>query len=81
MGVTMGETAVTMTELKQRLGDIINRVAYGGDRVVLLFYGRPKAAIVSLEDLEQLRQGQKAENCEPACGIQDEPADNFADLC
>ncbi len=64
----MGETAVTMTELKQRLGDIINRVAYGGDRVVLLFYGRPKAAIVSLEDLEQLRQWQDAERLDTGSG-------------
>ena len=57
----MGETVVTMTELKQRMGEIVNRVAYGGERVVLLSRGRPKAAIVSLEDLKRLQRWQQEE--------------------
>jgi len=57
----MAEIRVTMTELKRSLGELVNRVAYGGDRVVLVSRGRPKAAIVSIEDLELLRQLRREE--------------------
>jgi prevent-host-death family protein len=33
------------------MGDAINRVAYGGQRVVLERRGKPVAAVVSLDDL------------------------------
>ncbi len=57
----MSEIEVTMTELKRSLGDLVNRAAYGREWVVLVAHGRPKAAIVSIEDLEMLRRLRRGE--------------------
>ena len=57
----MAEIEVTMTELKRSLGDLVNRAAYGREWVVLVAHGRPKAAIVPIEDLEALRQLRRGE--------------------
>ena len=57
----MSEIEVTMTELKQSLGELVNRVAYGQDWVVLVAHGKPKAAIVPIEDLERLRRLRRGE--------------------
>ncbi|SEG84903.1 prevent-host-death family protein [Thermomonospora echinospora] len=50
-----------MTKARQVLADLVNRVAYGGEHVVLTRHGRVVAAIVSPEDLEllqRLREGR-----------------------
>ena len=57
----MAEIEVTMTELKRSLGDLVNRAAYGREWVVLVAHGRPKAAIVPIEDLEELRRLRRGE--------------------
>jgi prevent-host-death family protein len=46
---------VPIGEAKTRLSSLVNAVAYGGERVVIESRGRPKAALVSVEDLERLR--------------------------
>ena len=56
----MAETFVSIGQVKRDISQIVNRVAYGGERVVLTSRGKPKAAIVSLEDYERLeREGVK----------------------
>jgi prevent-host-death family protein len=52
----MSEIQVSMTELRQRLGTLVNRAAYGGERIVLVSRGEPRAAIVGIEDLRRLKQ-------------------------
>jgi prevent-host-death family protein len=52
----MNEIEVTMSELRQQLGSLVNRAAYGRERVVLIAHGEPKAAIVSVDDLQRLEQ-------------------------
>jgi prevent-host-death family protein len=51
---------VSITEAKQRLGELVKRAAYGGERIVLEFRDKPQAAIVSLDDLKQLQSGNPA---------------------
>ena len=51
----MSEQTVTLTYLKQHLGEVVNRAAYGNQRIILLSRGRPRAAIISLDDLEKLQ--------------------------
>ena len=54
------ERRISIGQAKSDLSDVVNRVAYGGERIILTSRGRPKAAIVSIEDygcLEQERQG------------------------
>jgi len=54
----MGETDMTaqvnIVEVRAKLADTINRVAYGGERVVLERRGQGVAALVSMEDLKVL---------------------------
>jgi prevent-host-death family protein len=52
----MREIQISMSELRQNLGSFVNRVAYGGDRIILVAHGEPKAAIISIEDLGRLQQ-------------------------
>ncbi|MCW2899881.1 MAG: hypothetical protein JWO67_2146 [Streptosporangiaceae bacterium] len=43
-----------MTQARAELAELVNRVAYGRERVVLTRRGKAVAAIVSAEDLELL---------------------------
>lgn len=43
-----------MTNARAELADLVNRAAYGGERVVLTRRGKAIAAIVSAEELELL---------------------------
>jgi prevent-host-death family protein len=45
---------VSIGQVKRDISDLVNRVAYGGERVVLTSRGKPKAAIVSMDDYERL---------------------------
>ena len=57
----MAGIRVSMTELRRRLGELVNRAAYGGERIVLVSRGAPKAAIVGIEQLQgQLRDQPSA---------------------
>ncbi|MER6155847.1 type II toxin-antitoxin system Phd/YefM family antitoxin [Streptomyces sp. NPDC001868] len=56
---------IPVTQARAELADLINRVVYGGERVVVTRHGKPLVALVSAADLEQLEALQ-----EPA----DEPA-------
>jgi prevent-host-death family protein len=46
--------AVSVGEAKARLSSLINAVAFGGERLVIESRGRPKAALVSVDDLRRL---------------------------
>jgi len=51
---------VSVSELKRDLSALINQAAYGKQRIVIGSRGKPKAAVVSLEDLQLLENfGQK----------------------
>ena len=45
---------VGIAEIKRSISTIVNRVAYGRERIILTSRGRPKAALVSIEDLQKL---------------------------
>lgn len=47
---------VPVTEARKDLAELVNRVAYQGERVVLTRHGKAMAAIVSAEDLELLER-------------------------
>lgn len=53
-------TALATAEVKARLAELINRVAYGDERLIVLRRGQPVAALVSMEDLRQLEAGETA---------------------
>lgn len=52
-------SAVSVAEARSGLADLLNRVAYGKERLVITRHGREVAAIVPVEDLkltERLRR-------------------------
>jgi prevent-host-death family protein len=51
----MPETVSTM-DVRQRIGDLLNRVALRHDEFIIERKGKPLAALVSVERLEQMRR-------------------------
>ena len=51
---------VSIGQVKRDISELINRVAYQGERVVLTSRGRPKAVLVSLEDYARLQEAEKS---------------------
>lgn len=52
----MSDIQISMSKLRQNLGSLVNQAAYGGERIVLMAHGEPKAAIIGIEDLQRLQQ-------------------------
>lgn len=52
----MPENYVSIGQVKRDISDLVNRVAYRGERIVLTSRGKPKAALVSIEDYEHLKR-------------------------
>lgn len=50
---------IPVTQARAELADLINRVVYGGERVVVTRHGKPLVALVSAADLERLEELQK----------------------
>ena len=52
----MAKERVGTHEAKTRLSEYINRVRYGGERIVIERHGKPVAALVSTGDLARLEE-------------------------
>ncbi|MEU9478648.1 type II toxin-antitoxin system Phd/YefM family antitoxin [Streptomyces sp. NPDC048191] len=51
---------IPVTQARAELADLINRVVYGGERVVVTRHGKPLVALVSAADLDRLDALDKA---------------------
>lgn len=47
---------IPVTQARAALADLINRVVYGSERVVVTRHGKPLVALVSAADLERLEE-------------------------
>ncbi|GLP64047.1 MULTISPECIES: type II toxin-antitoxin system Phd/YefM family antitoxin [unclassified Streptomyces] len=47
---------IPVTQARAELADLINKVVYGGERVVVTRHGKPLVALVSAADLERLEE-------------------------
>jgi prevent-host-death family protein len=45
-------TAISVADARSDLADLLNRVAYGKERLVITRHGRELAALVPIEDLQ-----------------------------
>jgi prevent-host-death family protein len=54
----VADVRVPIGQVKRDISDLVNRVAYRGERIVLTSRGKPKAALVSVEDYNRLREAQ-----------------------
>ena len=52
---------VSISRLKNELSEYLNRAAYGGERIVVTSRDRPKAAVISVADLERLEDLEDAQ--------------------
>ncbi|WP_405609690.1 type II toxin-antitoxin system Phd/YefM family antitoxin [Streptomyces sp. NBC_00076] len=50
---------IPVTQARAELADLINKVVYGGERVVVTRHGKPLVALVSAADLERLEKLQE----------------------
>ncbi|MGW2181081.1 type II toxin-antitoxin system Phd/YefM family antitoxin [Streptomyces sp. NPDC001732] len=51
---------IPVTQARAELAELINRVVYGGERVVVTRHGKPLVALVSAADLERLESDEAA---------------------
>src|SRR3954471_1875966 len=54
MSAAEPDETISTTAARDRFADILNRAAYGKERVVLTRRGRPLVAVVPIEDVERL---------------------------
>ncbi|WP_344567570.1 type II toxin-antitoxin system Phd/YefM family antitoxin [Streptomyces axinellae] len=52
---------IPVTQARAELADLINRVVYGGERVVVTRHGKPLVGLVSAADLERLDAQEERE--------------------
>jgi prevent-host-death family protein len=57
---------VAMSQARQTLPEIVNRVAFGGERVIINRSGKQVAAVVSMEDLAVLQMLEDREDLRDA---------------
>ncbi|HOT93005.1 MAG TPA: type II toxin-antitoxin system Phd/YefM family antitoxin [Anaerolineae bacterium] len=52
----MADITVPIGQVKRDISELVNRVAYKGERIILTSRDKPKAALVSIEDYQRLTQ-------------------------
>jgi prevent-host-death family protein len=52
----MAANQVSIGQVKRDISELVNRVAFGGERIILTSRGKPKAVLVSVQDYETLEQ-------------------------
>jgi prevent-host-death family protein len=58
-------TTVNVATARSNMSELLNRVAYGGETVIIEARGKPKAALVNVDWLAAGRTTSKSENSEP----------------
>jgi prevent-host-death family protein len=55
----MSVTAISVADARNELAELLNRVAYGKERMVITRHGREVAALVPIEDLHLMDRLRK----------------------
>ena len=58
----MTETRIGIGRVRHDISELVNRVAHGGERIVLTSHGKPKAALVSMDDYERLERERERQS-------------------
>ncbi|MFE9774521.1 type II toxin-antitoxin system Phd/YefM family antitoxin [Streptomyces sp. NPDC005931] len=61
---------IPVTQARAELADLINRVVYGGERVVVTRHGKPLVALVSADDLRRIEERQEVRDAPEPVGEQ-----------
>ncbi|MFI6685031.1 type II toxin-antitoxin system Phd/YefM family antitoxin [Streptomyces sp. NPDC050485] len=60
---------IPVTQARAELAELINRVVYGGERVVVTRHGKPLVALVSAADLEKLESEPRQQEEQVASSV------------
>ena len=60
MGGSETVAVISVSKMKDTLSEVLNRAAYGRERIVIASRGKPKAAVISVDDLELLEELEDA---------------------
>jgi len=50
------DDSISIGQVKRDISKLVNRVAFGAERIVLTSRGKPKAVLISMEDYEKLQK-------------------------
>ena len=70
-------TTISTADARKHFADIVNKVAYGKEPIVLTRRGQKVAALVSMEELELLQQIEDHIDIEDAKKALAEPGENI----
>ena len=51
-------TRVSIGQIKRDISELVNRVTYAGDHIIITSRGKPKAVLVSMQDYERLLKNE-----------------------
>ena len=71
-------TTITTADARKNFADIVNRVAYGNEPIVLTLRGQEIAALISIDELELLQQIEDHIDIEDAKKALAEPGGNIS---
>jgi prevent-host-death family protein len=71
-------TTISTADARKHFADIVNKVAYGKEPIVLTRRGQEIAALVSMDELELLRQIEDHIDIEDAKKALAEPGENIS---
>jgi len=54
-------TQVSIGQVKRDISELVNRVSYAGERIILTSRGKPKAALINIKDYERLLKSENRE--------------------
>jgi prevent-host-death family protein len=57
----MQETNASIGQVKRDISELVNRVAYGDERIVLTSRGKPKGVLIGMEDYQHLVEAESME--------------------
>jgi prevent-host-death family protein len=58
LGENFMNTQVSIGQVKRDISELVNRVSYAGERIILTSRGKPKAALINIEDYERLLKSE-----------------------
>lgn len=70
-------THISVGEFRNSTADSLNRVAYGGEHLVLDRRGKPIAAIISIEDFERFRELEDQADLKAIAESKKEPGEDI----
>ena len=70
-------TTISTADARKHFADLVNQVAYGKEPIVLTRHGQEIAALVSMDELELLRQIEDHIDIEDAKKALADPGDNI----